>query len=295
MRAHISIACALALTLPGFARAESASGLSAAPSPTPLQTSLVPAGPVRYRWDPVVDTSLTAAAGIAWLSLSYLVEPNLPVDYRSPVVVNGLDHLALGRWDPFQARMSDLLLTGTAGTGLLLTGLQGGSSLRENLPAVGMLMESLTLTQALTSTLKHSVDRPRPFTLILDPPVEIQEAVADSNAFLSFPSGHTSMTASLAFTTATILADRGVKPFPVYLGASLLTGSVAMLRVGAGKHYPSDVLVGASIGTAIGLSVPVLHRVRPRDLPPPILQPTGLFTQPAQQGEPAKVGATFTW
>ncbi len=40
------------------------------------------------------------------------------------------------------------------------------------------------------------------------------------------------------------------------LSAAALTGYA---RVKAGQHYPSDVLVGAAVGGAVGILVPALH------------------------------------
>ena len=51
------------------------------------------------------------------------------------------------------------------------------------------------------------------------------------------------------------------KPVLVYglgIGLAAVTGS---LRVDAGKHYPTDVIAGALVGSAIGLFVtPAQHR-----------------------------------
>jgi membrane-associated phospholipid phosphatase len=35
---------------------------------------------------------------------------------------------------------------------------------------------------------------------------------------------------------------------------------IGATRIAAGQHFPSDVLVGAAAGTAIGLLIPWLHR-----------------------------------
>ena len=40
-----------------------------------------------------------------------------------------------------------------------------------------------------------------------------------------------------------------------------LASGVAALRVVAGKHYPSDVLVGALMGTGVSLGVLKLHEI----------------------------------
>ena len=44
-------------------------------------------------------------------------------------------------------------------------------------------------------------------------------------------------------------------------GSSLLAAStVGYLRVASGAHFPTDVLVGAAIGSAIGYFIPYIYR-----------------------------------
>ena len=60
----------------------------------------------------------------------------------------------------------------------------------------------------------------------------------------SFPSGHTSLAFSMA-TTLTLQYKKWYVIVPAYLWAS----SVGYSRMYLGKHYPSDVLAGAVLGT----------------------------------------------
>jgi membrane-associated phospholipid phosphatase len=99
------------------------------------------------------------------------------------------------------------------------------------------LASSELLTSILTTTLKLSFRRDRPF--ITYP--EIQKH--SSAGSYSFPSGHTSM----AFTIATSLSLLYPKWY-VIASSYVWASGVGYSRMYLGVHYPSDVLVGALIG-----------------------------------------------
>ncbi len=105
------------------------------------------------------------------------------------------------------------------------------------------LVRAFTLNNALTSTLKHSIRRPRPHRFFEKSAQHTVDSVA------SFPSGH----ASTAFMLATVFSV-GIDPaawqvYAVYATATL----VSLGRVMADKHYVSDVLAGGCVGIASGL------------------------------------------
>lgn len=100
-----------------------------------------------------------------------------------------------------------------------------------------MIGESFLVTTIIATTLKHTINRPRPFETYPD----IQKLSAGGSS--SFPSGHTSD----AFSTATSLSLAFPKWYviaPSYTYATL----VGYSRMHLGVHYPSDVLAGAVIG-----------------------------------------------
>jgi len=105
---------------------------------------------------------------------------------------------------------------------------------------------SILMAGGITSVLKLSVNRPRPF---VDYPaffIQKDKSVGPH----SFPSGHT----TFAFATATNLSFSYKKWYvavPAYAYASI----VGYSRMHLGVHYPSDVLVGAVIGVGSGFLV----------------------------------------
>jgi membrane-associated phospholipid phosphatase len=78
---------------------------------------------------------------------------------------------------------------------------------------------------------------------------------------VSFPSGHTSRAFALATSAGYIAHVRGYKVEPyVWASGATLAVTTAYLRIGADKHYLTDVLAGAAIGVSAGLTVPLLMR-----------------------------------
>lgn len=96
---------------------------------------------------------------------------------------------------------------------------------------------TLLSSAVITTTLKFTIDRERPFVTYPD----IQKLTGAGSP--SFPSGHTSE----AFAVATSLS----MAFPewyVIAPSFLWAGAAGYSRMHLGVHYPSDVLVGALVG-----------------------------------------------
>ncbi len=131
--------------------------------------------------------------------------------------------------------------------------------------ASGFLKDAAVLSQTLGVNLflmqmvKFSVRRPRPFTYNPEAPLE---AKLEQDSSLSFFSGHSSTAFSMAVAYAITYQERHPNDpmrFVVWGSGLGLAATTAGLRVAAGKHFWSDVLVGSLVGTAIGIVVPALH------------------------------------
>jgi len=135
---------------------------------------------------------------------------------------------------------------------------------------VALLGESYALTAAFTQVTKKIARRPRPYAHREDPPPGTSLDVQESR--VSFFSGHSSTTFCLAVATGTIAYARHEKNAGWVLGSGLaLAATTGYLRIAADRHYVTDVLVGAVVGSAAGFLVPHLHR--PADTPQSLQSP----------------------
>jgi membrane-associated phospholipid phosphatase len=82
---------------------------------------------------------------------------------------------------------------------------------------------------------------------------------------LSFWSGHTTTAFSAAAAAGYVAQMRGYHSWPwVYAVGFTAAGAVSYLRVAGDKHWMTDVVVGAVVGTGVGFLVPWLHQASPQ-------------------------------
>ncbi len=113
--------------------------------------------------------------------------------------------------------------------------MSGDSAARNN---AWLMTKASAYAVTASTVLKYAVREPRP-------------AGGDRT---SFPSGHT--TAAFAFSTF-VAGRHGLFPYGVpTIGISMLT---AFSRINDNRHFTHDVVAGATIGTAYGLGISLLH------------------------------------
>jgi len=119
---------------------------------------------------------------------------------------------------------------------ILTIGLIGNDSLLRRKSFV--IGGSLFISYIVTLGMKYGIKRDRPF----DTYPEIVKLTSGGSP--SFPSGHTSMAFSIA-TSLSLAFPKWYVIAPAYLWAS----AVGYSRMHLGVHYPSDLFVGALIGS----------------------------------------------
>ncbi|MEO0555583.1 MAG: phosphatase PAP2 family protein [Bacteroidota bacterium] len=176
----------------------------------------------------------------------------------------GIDKRALNRVYLNAKSHSDIALKGIAPLTLL------GSQIVIDDPgrSVYISLETILINDILNVFTKKIVRRPRPFTRNELMPNEpgfgkcMAYNKSDEDAYLSFYSGHTAHVAGAMFLTSTIMwyynADFRNNSWLWYVGAAI-PAMVGYQRIRAGKHFPTDVLVGYTVGAAVGYLVPKWH------------------------------------
>lgn len=167
----------------------------------------------------------------------------------------GVDRPYAGRWDPSANDMSNVMLaTAMLSPGLLLF------KEPQDYKAIGVLyVETQLAILAGVSLSKGLVTRYRPFTYGTDAPIEER---LDADATRSFFSGHSAViTGSLVFS-AKVFSDyypKSKNKAWIWSGAFALAAFGSWQRVEAGRHFPTDVILGMSWGAAMGYWIPELH------------------------------------
>jgi membrane-associated phospholipid phosphatase len=122
--------------------------------------------------------------------------------------------------------------------------------------------EAMAVTGVFYTSAVHYVSRYRPLVYSDESPIGERTR---SNSRNSFFAGHVALVGTSVFFMARTWADYHPESrwkWAVYSAAGVVTGLTGYWRHRAGEHFPSDILLGAAIGTASGLLMPVLHRVR---------------------------------
>ncbi len=205
---------------------------------------------LRLAFDIPVAAVSTLAIAVPNLLAGEIIAKRCPCD---PSEVNGFDRGAIGN----HRDAADVVSTVTVLLAMALPPIADLADVGATpvlVHDVGVFAETLLVNGALVEAAKYVVQRPLPRTYAGDPTL-----VGSAGGYRSFYSGHTSTAfAALVATAYTIRLRYGEQVWP-WFAVGAVGASVGIERVVAGRHFPSDVLVGAAMGTAVGLAVPWLH------------------------------------
>jgi membrane-associated phospholipid phosphatase len=215
-----------------------------------------------YRLKPAIDIPLIAVAG-GWsyfaLSKIYKKDSSSVEDITSlnKSDINGFDRWAADVYHPEAEAASDKIFFGAMGFPLVL--LFDKEIRKDALKIAVLYTEALSITGSLYTSSTY-FNRYRPSTYNDGLTIEQKRSGNQRNSFFA---GHVALVATSTFFTAKVYADyhphsnfRWVL-YGVAIGA---TGATGYLRHRAGKHFPSDILLGSAIGALYGILVPQSHK-----------------------------------
>lgn len=242
---------------------------------TLVLTQNAPTAPQRLAWEPKVDIPVTAALGAGWLLSEFAFKKQLAAPACRWCEPNGFDTAVRSAFNPSLAPSAEgqsgahvaSNVVGFVAVPVLMIGLDALLAWRDGVfleafPVDLVLMLEATLSiLGVNQVVKFAVGRGRPYTVgASEELLATGHDVADNN--LSFFSGHATFTFALASSAATIAGLRGYRHAWVLWAVGMpLAATTAILRLAADKHWMSDVLLGAALGTAAGIFMPTfLHR-----------------------------------
>ncbi len=211
----------------------------------------------------IASTGLTLATAYFHFTDKMLTPSSL--DSLNADGINRFDRSAVNNWSPRLATISDvgLIFSITAPALLFLSPHMSSEASTYSL----VYAETLFANLAVMGIAKTTIRRLRPYAYNVKVPQDIRLAPAAKRSFFS---GHTSLAFGSAVFTSTLFdhyyPESSLRPW-VWGSSLAIASGGGYLRYAAGKHFPTDIIVGAVVGSAIGYVIPKLHKQKPREAP----------------------------
>ena len=195
---------------------------------------------------PTLPNKILAGGGLVLSALSArILKDDLAPSKPRWTEPNSLD-IAMRDWFKWRKTgtadtLSDILL-GIFASSVFLTPLHDRDDYDRRLL---IRAEILALNGMLSQTVKFAVGRQRPYSYFNEAPRR-----KGGDEYLSFYSGHSSTSFAIATSTAYLLSD--AKDNNLWWLVLIPAATTGWLRIAADKHYFTDVVVGAFVGSAIG-------------------------------------------
>lgn len=236
-----------------------------------LQNTYAQKAPSPYKWDQKKDLIYTgvALAGSGFGLYNIIKKDGINESELASIIsrqndINFLDKWVAGNYSESAGKISDIPFYLSFAAPLVLffddeVNDNGGQ-------VMGLFLQSMATTGAFYGLSAGYINRSRPYVYSEIAPLNRR---LKNNGQRSFFSGHTAATATATFFTAKVYQDFNPNspgiPY-VWTGAVTLPLFVGYLRMEAGQHFLTDVLLGYGIGAAVGYFIPVLHKRKDQSL-----------------------------
>ncbi|SHH20304.1 Membrane-associated phospholipid phosphatase [Flavobacterium micromati] len=185
--------------------------------------------------------------------------------------INSIDKIIAGRWD-ISAKDNGKIFNNIAIYLIPLSIFFFTGSVKRRLALFFVFSQGYWLTDSLTGLTKGLVNRYRPFAYITHNEIEklslrakekFFEDIVDYDIQNSFFSGDASLTAFgfmfFAISYSSFYKDSKLKSL-IWILAIIGTLLGCYFRALSGKHFPTDVLIGGLVGTAIAFGIIRIHK-----------------------------------
>jgi membrane-associated phospholipid phosphatase len=232
-----------------------------APTPTASPVSTVDLTAFKVNW--AVDGTITGVTLAVWVLPEFFKSSLVPAEPRwyDPPGVDVSVRNALVWSNPAPAATTSDILVAAVPLGLglwIFFDAKAAGGLRTAAEDLLVLTEAMTVAGALTTVTRYTTVRIRPYAYY-------GQGTGVPEDRLSFWSGHTTTAFSAAAAAGYVAQVRGYDGWPwIYAVGFTAAGAVSYFRVAGDKHWMTDVVVGAAVGTGIGFLVPWLHRSHPK-------------------------------
>jgi len=135
-----------------------------------------------------------------------------------------------------------------------------GNDMRSDFPKLTFLyLETLSITGMIGTSATYFVNQYRPYAYTAQTSMDKK---LTQNAKNSFFAGHVEIIATSTFFISEVYSnyypDSKIK-WLFFTAAGLATAGMGYMRLEAGMHFPSDILLGAVVGASSGILVPYFH------------------------------------
>ena len=172
--------------------------------------------------------------------------------------INGFDRWAADVYHLPARQVADVIFYGSMPLPLLL--LVDKDIRKDAGKIIFLYLESMSITGLLYTASVYFTNRYRPYAYNPQAPMSERKRGGGKNSFFA---GHVAVVGTSTFFIAKVYSDyhpdSKFKYF-LYGVAIAATGATAYLRHRGGQHFPSDIVLGTTIGILSGILVPNVHK-----------------------------------
>jgi membrane-associated phospholipid phosphatase len=216
-----------------------------------------------FRLKPKVDIPVTAV-GVGWSLYAFTKIYSKPHSTEEEILalnkndLSGINRFGVELYSPKAYDMGNVFFYSCMPYPLVL---MLDKDIRKDAGKVAFLWaESMAVTGLLYTGAVYFHDKYRPYAYNPDVPMDHKTRGGAKNSFFA---GHVALIGTSTFFTAKVFADYHPESrlkWVFYAIAIGTTGTMGYLRIIAGEHFLTDVLIGTAVGTCSGLLVPGFHK-----------------------------------